>query len=103
MAASGNQREHGLGFGKPGQVMKIAVLTIRIMTVVVAQTLRRRRHDADRVASDDAHQLLAAAREFLAIDHWQGGNSGVGNGKSEKTPRAVAARPIIGSFAFPNP
>jgi hypothetical protein len=69
MLASGNQREHRFGFGKSAEVVKVAVLPIRIMAVVVAQSLRRRRHDADRVVADDAHQLLAAADEFLSIDH----------------------------------
>ncbi len=72
MAAPGNQREHRFGFGESGEVMEIAVLAIRIVTVVVAQTLGRGRHDADRVVADDAHQLLAAARVFLAIDHRSG-------------------------------
>ncbi len=73
--ATGDQREHRFGFGKAGQVLEIAVLPVRIVAVVVAQTFRRGRHDADRVAADDAHQLPAAADVFLAVDHgcWRDG------------------------------
>jgi hypothetical protein len=73
VAAARNQREHGLGFRKSGQVMEVAVLPVRIVAVVVAQPLRRRRHDANRIAPDDSHQLLAAARVLFAVDHLRAG------------------------------
>ena len=72
--------QHRFGFSEAGQVIEVAVLTVRIVAVVVAQPLRRGRHDADRVAADDAHQLLATARVFLAVDHWAGSREwGIGN------------------------
>jgi hypothetical protein len=53
--------------------VEIAVLAVRVVAVVVAQALRRGRHDADRILADDAHQLLPAAGEFLFIDQWEKG------------------------------
>ena len=57
------------GFGEAGQVVEIAVLPVRIVAVVVAHPLWRGGDDADAVAADDAHQLLAATGEFPGFNH----------------------------------
>ena len=64
-----NQREHGFGLAETGEIVKIAVLPVRIMRVVVAHALDRRRYDADGIIADDAHQLPAAVSVFPGFDH----------------------------------
>ncbi len=66
---AGDQREHRVRLGEPGQIVEIAVLPVWIVRVVVAHAFRRGGDDHDRVVAGHAHQLAAAAREFLRFDH----------------------------------
>ena len=59
--AARDQGQHRLRLVEAGQVVEVAVLPVRIMRVVVADALGRRRQDGDGVATDDAHQLATAA------------------------------------------
>ena len=69
LLAAGYQREHRVGLGKSAEIVKVAVLPVRIVRIVAAHAFRSGGHDHDRVASGHAHQLPAAAHEFPGLDH----------------------------------
>jgi len=90
--AAGQQHEHRIGLGKAAEVMEVAVLAIRIRRVVVAQPLRRGRHDDDGVVAGQAHELAAAARVFAGGDQERIRLS-AGCGRRRRSARAPARAP----------
>src|SRR5207302_8152053 len=62
----GHQHGHGLRLAEAGEVMEVAVLAVGILDVVVPLPHRGRRQNGDRVASHQAHELAAPARELLS-------------------------------------
>ena len=67
MRATWREYRHGIGLGKAAQVIELAVLAIRVLDVTVAVAHRRGGQHGDGVLTDHAHELPAAAREFLTI------------------------------------
>ena len=67
LRAIGDQHHHRLGFGKSGEVVDIAVRTVGIIDVAIADPLGGGRLDGDAAAVDDVHQFLAAAGEFTLV------------------------------------
>ena len=59
---AGNEDKHGLGFGKAGQVMKVAVGTVGVVCVAVAILFSRSRNDRN-AATHEFDQSLAALLE----------------------------------------
>ena len=61
--------KHGdrLGLGKPGQVIKVAVLTVAILDVTTTRSDRCSRQYGDATGTDHPHQLPAPACEFFTV------------------------------------
>ena len=67
LRTAGHQNRNGIGLGKAAQIVELAVLAIGVGDVAVAVAHRSGRENGDRVLTDHAHELAAAARELLAI------------------------------------
>ena len=69
----GHQRDHGLRLGKPGQVVGVAVVAIRIVRIAIAQRLGRRRHEREPAAGLCAHppqqRAATVAVELVVVVH----------------------------------
>src|SRR5665213_2371396 len=59
-----NQHRHRVRLIEAGQVVEIAGLPVVVFDVAIALAHRRRRHDGNAVAANQAHERAAAAREF---------------------------------------
>ncbi len=57
--ASWDQYQHRFRLAKPGQILKITVLTKRVQYIPVTNTFRRRRYNRNAVRSHQFHQLAA--------------------------------------------
>ncbi len=68
-AAPGRQYGDGLGFRKPAEVVKVAVLTIGILGVAVTQPRRGGGQDGDGALTHHTHEMTAAARELGGLHH----------------------------------
>jgi hypothetical protein len=64
--AAGHQDCDGIRLAKTGEVVKIAVLAVRILHITVAMAHRSRREDRDALASHHAHELPPATCELLS-------------------------------------
>jgi hypothetical protein len=63
----GDQRHDGIGLGKAGQIIEIAVVPVRKLGVAVARDLGRRGHQGEAASALRAH-LLQDRRAAIAID-----------------------------------
>ena len=61
--------EHGFGFGKGAQVIKVAVLSIGKMSIPAARTLGRRGYYGNAFFAHHGHQITSSSGKFLAIYH----------------------------------
>ena len=68
LRAAWHQHGHRLGLGETGQIEEVAVRSIGIFDVVIAQAHRGGGHDGDGVAAHELHQGPPAPLEFLATD-----------------------------------
>ena len=64
----GHQHRDGFGLREAGEIEEVAVGTVGVFDIVVAQPHRRGRHDGDGVAPHELHQGATAAGEFFAAD-----------------------------------
>ena len=59
-----NEREQGLGFGEPGQIIEIAVLAVGVVDIAAAHALRRRGEQGDGAGAELRHQRRPALVVF---------------------------------------
>jgi len=73
LLAPRDEHGDGLGLAEAGEIVEVAVLAVGVFDVVIAVPDGRRRHDHDRGATDDPHELAPAPGEFVARDARGGG------------------------------
>ena len=68
-----NQGDHRLRLGKAGEVLEVAVLTVDVLDIAVADVHRRRRQNGDAIGFHLRHQRLAPTGVFRLgdADHGQ--------------------------------
>ena len=64
---AGDERDDGIGLGKAGHIIEIAVVPVRELRVAVARDFGRRRHEGEAASGLHAH-LLQDRRAAIAID-----------------------------------
>ena len=76
MGTTGDQNDHGLRLGKTAQVLEIAVLTVKVFDITIANSHWRSRQYRDAVRPHLLHQRLAATCvfRFRDMDHGQTGS-----------------------------